>query len=71
MFHVLIDTCVWLDLAQDPKLTPLLSVVEQLLKDQSFHLMAPPVVRDEFKRNKERVATATTRGFSEHFQQVR
>ena len=30
MFHVLIDTSVWLDLVQDPKQTPLLLVVENL-----------------------------------------
>jgi len=71
MFNVLIDTCVWLDLAQDPKQTPLLLVVENMAEDKALSLIVPRVVHDEFHRNRERVAKASARSLASHFQQVK
>ena len=36
MFWILVDTCVWLDLAKDPKQQPLLGVVEELLSRENW-----------------------------------
>ncbi len=71
MFNVLIDTCVWLDLAQDPKQTPLLLVVENMVRDKNLSLIVPRLVRDEFQKNRERVAMASARSLASHFQQVK
>lgn len=71
MFNVLIDTCVWLDLAQDPKQTPLLSVVETMVNDRVLSLLVPQLVIDEFSKNRERVAKSSARSLAGHFQQVR
>jgi hypothetical protein len=71
MFNVLIDTCVWLDLAQDPKQTPLLLVVENMVREEALSLIVPRVVHDEFHRNRERVAKASARSLASHFQQVK
>lgn len=71
MFNVLIDTCVWLDLAQDPKQTPLLLVVENMVKDKNLFLIIPRLVHDEFHKNRERVAKASARSLTGHFQQVK
>ncbi|OYU29725.1 MAG: hypothetical protein CFE39_17165 [Comamonadaceae bacterium PBBC2] len=71
MFHVLIDTCVWLDLAQDPKQTPLLLVVEKMVHAGGLKLLVPRVVVDEFQRNRARVAKASSRSLASHFQQVK
>jgi hypothetical protein len=71
MFHVLIDTSVWLDLAQDPKLTPLLLVVENMVREKALALVVPRVVVDEFQRNRARVAKASSRSLAGHFQQVK
>ena len=71
MFNVLIDTCVWLDLAQDQKQTPLLLVVENMVKDKALSLIVPRVVRDEFHKNRARVAKASARSLTGHFQQVK
>jgi len=43
MFNVLIDTCVWLDLAQDQKQTPLLLVVENMAKAGLLRLLVPRI----------------------------
>lgn len=71
MFNVLIDTCVWLDMAQDPKQTPLLLVVENMVKDKMLSLIVPRIVRDEFQKNRTRVAKASARSLAGHFQQVK
>ena len=71
MFHVLIDTCVWLDLAQDQKQTPLVRVVENMVKDKMLSLLVPRLVYSEFQKNRARVAKASARSLATHFQQVR
>lgn len=71
MFNVLIDTCVWLDLAQDPKQTPLLLVVENMVRARVLRLLVPRAVVDEFKRNRARVAQASARSLKGHVHQVK
>lgn len=56
MFKILIDTCVWLDLAKDPKQTPVLGVVEELVKLGEVSLIVPRIVLDEFRRNRKRIS---------------
>lgn len=71
MFHVLIDTCVWLDLAQDPKQTPMLRVLQDFLNNDGLMLIVPRVVQIEFEKNRDRIAKTSARSLSGHFQQVR
>ena len=71
MFNVLIDTSVWLDLAEDQNQTPLLSVVEDLIKDGLMSLIVPGTVITEFRKNRNRVATASAKSLSTHFQLVK
>jgi hypothetical protein len=71
MISALIDTCVWLDLAQDSKQTPLLLVVENMVKSGDLKLIVPKVVIDEFRRNRARIAKASARSLSSHFQEVK
>ena len=71
MFNVLLDTCVWLDLAQDRKLQPLVLVVENMVQRSMLRLVVPELVLAEFKRNRSRVAQAAARSLKGHFQQVR
>ena len=71
MFNVLIDTCVWLDLAQDQKQTPLLLVVENMVKAGLLNLLVPRVVVQEFEANRARIAKTSARSLAAHFQQVK
>ena len=41
MFKMLIDTCVWLDIAKDPKQTPVLGVVEEMVRLGMVALIVP------------------------------
>src|SRR5882672_10578616 len=71
MFNVLIDTSVWLDLAEDQRQTPLLSVVEDLIKDGLMNLVVPSILITEFRKNRNRVAKASAKSLSTHFQVVK
>lgn len=71
MFNVLIDTSVWLDLAEDQRQTPLLSVVEELINDGLLNLIVPGTVITEFRKNRSRVAKASAKSLSTHFQLVK
>ena len=55
MLRLLIDTCIWLEMAKDHRLKPLLTALENLVRDQEVSLIVPSLVIDEFARNKERV----------------
>jgi hypothetical protein len=52
---LVIDTCVWLDLAKDYSQQPLLAALEELVRIGQVSLVTPKLVIDEFNRNKERV----------------
>jgi hypothetical protein len=68
---MLIDTCVWLDLAKDPKQLPILSTVEELLRLDKISLIVPRIVLDEFQRNRERIAKESAKSLSAHFRLVK
>ena len=71
MFRILIDTCVWLDLAKDQKQVSVLGVVEEMVKRGLLSLIVPRVVIDEFQRNRERIAKESARSLSAHFRLVK
>jgi len=71
MFRMLIDTCVWLDLAKDQKQAPVLGVVEEMVKRRMVTLIVPRVVIDEFGRNRGRVAKESAKSLAPHFRLVK
>lgn len=70
-FRILIDTCVWLDLAKDPRQEPLLAVVEEMVKHGIASLIVPRLVIEEFRKNRDRVAKASAKSLSAHFRLVK
>lgn len=64
MFQLLIDTCVWLDIAKDRKQQSLLTAIERLLKHKKIELILPKIVIEEFDRNKARIVQDATRSMS-------
>lgn len=69
--HLLIDTCVWLDLTKDYRQLPVLEAVAALVEAGELHLILPQIIVDEFGRNKERVVAESKRSLSSHFRLVR
>lgn len=71
MFNLLIDTSVWLDLAENAKQTPLLDLLEDLVAAGRVNLLVPRIVVNEFQKNRTRVAKFSAKGLSSHFNQVK
>lgn len=71
MFRILIDTCVWFEIAKDSKQHPLLGVVEQMVRGKLIELIVPSVVIDEFNRNRGRIAKDSAKSLSTHFRLVK
>jgi hypothetical protein len=71
MFNVLIDTSVWLNLAEDQRQTALLNSLEELLSDGVVNILLPRIVVSEFQRNRNRVAKSSEKSLSTHFNLVK
>lgn len=69
--RLLVDTCVWLDLAKDYRGQVAIAVLEDLVNASEVELIVPQQVLDEFDRNKARVADEARRGLKSHFRLVR
>jgi hypothetical protein len=71
MFKMLIDTCVWLDIAKDQRQVSVLGAVEEMVKLGIVTLIVPRIVLDEFRRNRERIAKESSKSLSAHFRVVK
>jgi PIN domain len=52
LFKILIDTCVWLDLAKDYQQQPILAALEELIRLEEVELILPRTILKEFARNR-------------------
>jgi len=71
VLRLVVDTCVWLDLAKDYREEPVIGALEDLIKAHEIELIAPQIVLEEFERNKARVIEETQRSLQSHFRLVR
>ena len=69
--RLLVDTCVWLDLAKDYRDQPVIAALEDLVKNGEVELIVPQQVLDEFDRNKARITEEARRSLQSHFRLVR
>ena len=71
MHKILVDTCVWLDMAKDQEQQALLNVIEELIKRNELSLIVPKTVIEEFDRNKERIIKESSQSLSSIFKRVK
>jgi PIN domain len=71
MFRILIDTCVWLDLAKDSRQVPVIGVIEEMVRQKLVDLIVPSIVLDEFRRNRERIANESAKSLSTNIRIVK
>ena len=69
--RLLVDTCVWLDLAKDYREQPVVSALEDLVENGEVKLIVPQQALDEFDRNKARIIDEARRGLQSHFRLVK
>lgn len=65
MFHILIDTSVWLDLAE-PKQASLLDPLIAMLSGGYANILVPRTVLTEFQANRARIAKSSEKSLSTH-----
>ncbi len=70
-FSILIDTCVWLDIAKDYQQQAILAALEELIRQGAVALILPRTVVDEFARNKARVIEDSSRSLSSTLKRVK
>lgn len=73
MLRLLVDTCVWLDLAKDLHGQPVIAAVRVLVHQAELELLVPQVVIDEYDRNRaqvEKSVVASTRDRLRHARQA-
>jgi hypothetical protein len=68
---LLLDTCVWLDLAKDYREVSVIKTIEELNRRKEIELIVPQQVLDEFVRNKERVAGEIESSLNTHFRVIK
>lgn len=68
---LLIDTCVWLDLAKDHRELPIINALEELVLIGTIKLVVPEIVITEFTRNRERVEDEARNSFKTHIRLAR
>lgn len=68
---LLIDTCVWLDIAKTTKNEELLSLLEEFVNNGDIKIILPQIILDEFERNKERIINDAGKSMSSHFKKVK
>ncbi|WP_333900593.1 PIN domain-containing protein [Agrobacterium pusense] len=71
MLRILVDTCVWLDLAKDYRQQTLIQAALELAEGRQISFIVPDLIKDEFARNKARVAEDAQRSLQAHFKLVR
>jgi len=71
VFNILIDTSVWLDLAQDQKQAPLIESMITMQAGGHLKLLVPRIVLTEFQKNRQRVTERAQRSLSTHFSLVK
>src|SRR2546427_7424511 len=71
VIHMLVDTCVWLDLARQVDGGKMVTILQELSDRGKIQLIVPQIVLDEFERNRGRVQEAMTRSVSAKFREVR
>ena len=71
MLRLLVDTCVWLDVAKDHRQEHTLSVLEELIRLGEASLIVPTVMLAEFARHKARIVDESRRSLSTVFKRVK
>ena len=68
MLRLLIDTCVWLDMAKDYRHKSTLSALENMIEAGEVSLVLPKQAINEFARNKDRIIRDSGKSSQQHVQ---
>jgi hypothetical protein len=69
--NLLVDTCVWLDMAKDYRHQATLAALKQMIEGKEVSLILPKQSVDEFARNKDRIIRESAKSLSSTFKRVK
>lgn len=71
MVKLLIDTCVWLDIAKTSKGEEILNLLSEFIDRNEAIIILPEIIISEFARNKVRIVSDAGKSLSSHFKKVK
>lgn len=71
MVKLLIDTCVWLDIAKTSKGEEILNLLSEFIDNNEVTIILPEIIISEFDRNKDRIVADAGKSLSSHFKKVK
>ena len=71
MVKLLIDSCVWLDIAKTSKGEEILNLLSEFIDRNEAIIILPEIIISEFDRNKERIVADAGKSLSSHFKKVK
>lgn len=71
MHILMLDTCVWLEVASKKNEMRTLAAIEYLVEQGVVAVLLPALVQEEFERNKDRVADQTRKRLSQECKLVK
>lgn len=71
VLQLLVDTSTWLDLSKRRDGQRWIVALRVLIHQGAVELLVPPLVIDEFERNRERIETSMTASVAQRFKQIR
>lgn len=69
--HLVVDTCVWLDIARDYRQRATIGALQQMIESGAIKLLVPRQVVEEFARNKDRIIAEAGKSLSSTFRRVK
>ena len=69
--RLVVDTCVWLDVAKDYRQRATIGALQQMIENSAIELLVPQQVVKEFSRNKDRIITEAGKSLSSTFRRVK
>src|SRR5690606_31413 len=71
MVKLIIDTCVWLDIAKTTKGEEILNLLSEFIDNTEATIVIPEIIISEFDRNKDRIIMDAAKSLSSHFKKVK
>ena len=71
MVKLLIDTCIWLDIAKTSKGEEILNLLSEFIDNKEVSIILPEIIISEFDRNKDRIISDAGKSLSSHFKKVK
>jgi predicted nucleic acid-binding protein len=71
VLHLLVDTSTWLDLCKRRDGQRWIVALRVLAHQGQVELLVPPLVIDEFERNRDRVETSMTASIAQRFKLIK